>query len=41
MVIIMRVDFILNEMLKKLEYTGVLLESTVIKDLDKNGKNHI
>jgi hypothetical protein len=41
MVMKMRIDFILNEMLKKLNYANIQLETTKIKELDKNHKNRL
>ena len=37
----MRIDFLLNEMLKKVEYTGIWIESINLKDLDKKSINRL
>lgn len=37
----MRIDFILNEMLKKVEYTGIWVETINLKELDKKRINRL
>ena len=37
----MRIDFVLNEMLKKVEYTGIWVETINLKELDKKTINRL
>ncbi len=37
----MRIDYILNEMLKKLEYASLSLETNNLKDLDNKSQNRL
>ena len=37
----MRIDFILNEMLKKVEYLGIYVETVNLKELDKKSINRL
>ena len=37
----MKIEYILNEMLKKVEYTSVWVEATKIKELDNSTINRL
>ncbi len=37
----MRVDFVLNEMLKKVEYASIWVETVNLKELDKKSINRL
>lgn len=37
----MRIDFVLNELLKKVEYTSIWVETINLKDLDKKTFNRL
>jgi len=37
----MRIDFVLNEMLKKVEYLGIYVETVNLKELDKKSINRL
>ena len=37
----MRIDFILNELLKKVEYTSIWVETINLKELDKKSINRL
>ena len=37
----MRIDFMLNELLKKVNYTELLIETIKLKDLDKKSQNRL
>ena len=37
----MRVDFILNEMLKKVEFASIWIETVELKELDKESTNRL
>lgn len=37
----MRIDFILNELEKKINFTSIIVESICLKELDKKSKNRL
>ncbi len=37
----MRVEFVLNEMLKKIEYASIWVETVNLKELDKKSTNRL
>jgi len=37
----MRIDFVLNEMLKKVEYASIWVETINLKELDKKSINRL
>ena len=37
----MRIDLVLNEMLKKVEYVGIYVETVNLKELDKKSINRL
>ncbi len=37
----MRIDMIINELLKKVEYSGLWIETINLKELDKKSQNRL